>query len=94
MERFKHLDCSTIHGNELKTKINELLDDVLDKKIHTACLTHIVSNDFLELYNLDEPNDINGWCCDWWDHMSYKNTRINIYGEAFYGNIQLSIANY
>lgn len=94
MERFKEFDCSALYGNELKTKINEILDEVLDKKIHTACLTHIVSNDFLELYNLDEPNDINGWCCDWCKSMRYKTTRINIYGEAFYGNIQLSIANY
>lgn len=85
------IDCSTIHGDELKNKINELLDKVVDKKLETIHLSHIVSSDFIEMYDLDEPDDVNGWQCDWWGYMYHNRTKINIFGEAFYGNVELSL---
>lgn len=76
-------------------KAKELLENVLKEMLEDNTLevriNNIVSQEFIDLYDVEEPTDFNGWQCDWWSYMYYEGTRINVMGGAFYGTIDLSI---
>lgn len=53
-------------------------------------LEHVVSGDFEEDFSMDEVTDFNGWQCDWWHHIIYKNHVFKLFGEAWYGRILIT----
>lgn len=42
------------------------------------------------MYDVDNVEDYNGWQCDWWSNMHYKDQTFAIFGEAWYGCITIS----
>lgn len=76
-----------------ETGAKELLEKSLDEMMTSELeikINNIVSQEFIDLYDVEDPTDFNGWQCDWWSYMDYKGERINVMGEAFYGKINLS----
>lgn len=67
----------------LETALNKLVNSDLEE----IRIKNIVSQEFIDLYDVQEPTDFNGWECDWWSFMEYKGTKINVQGCAFYGTI-------
>jgi hypothetical protein len=45
---------------------------------------------FCEITNC-EPNDFNGWQCDWWGNFEYKGHKFNVGGCAWYGTVNISL---
>lgn len=45
---------------------------------------------FCEIVNC-EPNDFNGWQCDWSGSLKYHNRTFNVSGCAWYGTINISL---
>ena len=76
---------------KLKKEIKKALDLLIKGETDNIHICNIVSSNFLELFDLDEPNDFNGWQCDWWSEMRYEGKTIAIFGCAFYGTVDLSI---
>ena len=77
----------------LKEEIDTVLRKVIAGEYEKMHITHIVSSDFLELYNIkDDITDTNGWNCDWWHSFCFDGKKIKIFADAFYGNIVLSVA--
>lgn len=82
---------------DAKKKIIEALDQWIEKdtleKLEIQ-IRHIVSADFEEdfenIFEMEEVTDFNGWQCDWWNTMEYKDNIFNLYGEAWYGNIKIT----
>ena len=76
-----------------KKKVEKLLDDWLasDKAEELKIqLTHVVSGDFEEDFNVNDVTDFNGWQCDWWSDMYYRNYTFHLSGEAWYGKILIA----
>lgn len=75
-----------------KELINKALDDYVNHKLREEVeIEHVVSDEFIEAYNVEDPTDFNGWQCDWWSSMEYKDEIIDVFGEAFYGKITLQL---
>lgn len=82
---------------DAKEKILEALDSWLSEdtieKLEIQ-IEHIVSGDFEEdfedIFDMEEVTDVNGWQCDWWNQMDYKDYTFNLFGEAWYGNIKIT----
>lgn len=71
-------------------ELNKCLDELVKDENMTIKITNIVSQEFIDMYNVDDPTDFNGWQCDWWSNMQYRFVTLNIYGCAFYGTISIS----
>lgn len=89
----KHVCISANDQNDdnVKSLIVRELDKLVKREIKSIRIVGIVSSDFLNMFDLEEPDDFNGWQCDWWNHMYHNGQKIEILGGAFYGTIDLSI---
>lgn len=94
----KELNMNYINWNIDWTKLNakELIDNALELYLNgqlkqKVIIRHVISSEFIEEYEVEEPTDFNGWQCEWWSTMNYEGKTIHIYGEAFYGRITLQL---
>ena len=75
------------------TSLDRWIESDQSKKLELQII-HIVSddfeNDFKNKFTMDEVTDFNGWQCDWWNEMEYRNYAFDLYGEAWYGRIRIS----
>lgn len=83
--------CIDWKEKDATTTLNNALEKLIKNEIPSIDIKNIVSNEFINDYDVEEPTDFNGWQCDWWSHMYYNGIRVEVYGEAFYGNVSLSI---
>ncbi len=71
-------------------KIDEALDKMIKGELKEIRIINIPSGNFIDMYDVDDITDFNGWQCDWWSKMHYEGKTLNIMGEAFYGIINIS----
>ena len=92
-DKIKHVYIFTNgqDNDNVKSLIVRELDKLVKREIKSIRIVGIVSSDFLNMFDLEEPDDFNGWQCDWWNHMYHNGQKIEILGDAFYGTIDLTI---
>ena len=72
-------------------EINIAIDELNEKEEETTILiSNITSAHFCDLYDV-EPEEFNGWQCDWWSNFSRREEDIHVFGCAWYGTIELGI---
>ena len=80
-------------NTDAKPEVCKLLDEWIaspKKEKLEIQLEHVVSGDFEEDFDIGDVTDFNGWQCDWWHHMTYKNHVFHLFGEAWYGRILIT----
>ena len=83
-----NIDWKDIHAKEI---LEIALTKLINSNLREINIKNIVSQEFIDLYDVEYPTDFNGWQCDWWSYMKYKGIKINVQGGAFYGTNYLSI---
>jgi hypothetical protein len=77
------------------TRIDKEIDIAIDRMNEneeetTIYISNITSAHFCELYDI-EPEDFNGWQCDWWSNFSRRGEDVHVFGCAWHGTVELSI---
>ena len=80
--------------NEFLETVNKEIDkaiNLLNEKEEetTISISNISSSHFCELFDV-EPEEFNGWQCDWWSTLSKDGEELHIFGEAWYGKVEIS----
>ena len=89
----KMKDIDELHERvckELDTIIEEVKVEDYDK--NPIQITNISSAVFCDLFDI-EPNDFNGWQCDWWGDFTYNGNLIHVFGEAWYARVKLTVSD-
>lgn len=73
-----------------KKLLEQTLKEMLENKKLEISIKNIVSSEFIDLYDVSDPDDFNGWQCDWWSHMYYEGIKFAVSGGAFYGKIGIN----
>ncbi len=83
------MDFRTCTKADIEKELDKMIASKTNDDIH---ISHVVSNDFLDMFGIDENDieDFNGWSCDWWVEINYNGARIGVSGNAFYGTIALT----
>lgn len=90
MEKPVEIDYNE-HVNNFKAKVEELLDKLIAKEITGISIKNVISENFCKMFEVEEVIDFNGWQCDWWSKMKYKEVTIEVGGCAWYGTIGLGL---
>jgi hypothetical protein len=80
-----------IKQNEsFKTNLLLYFERMISGEIESVEIENIPSSVFCEITDC-EPNDFNGWQCDWWGNFEYKDHKFNVGGCAWYGTVNVSL---
>ena len=96
-------DSTTYKLDFKKQEDRDILPSLLDEMIKLKDsedyaidieINNVISDDFYEEYikpsGVDDVyEDTNGWELDWFNHMFWKDVRVEVSGCAWYGTIQL-----
>ena len=75
----------------IEKELNIAIDLINEKEEETTIgISNITSAHFCNLFDLN-PEDFNGWQCDWWADFSRRGETVHVFGEAWYGCVELSI---
>jgi hypothetical protein len=82
------------NDDELLEIVNKEIDEAINllnekEEETTISISNIISSHFCELFDV-EPEEFNGWQCDWWSRLLKNGEELNIFGEAWYGNVEIS----
>lgn len=66
------------------------LSRMISGEIKSVKIKNIPSSVFCEITDCD-PNDFNGWQCDWWGNFEYKGYKFNVGGCAWHGTVNVSL---
>ena len=75
---------------EFSEELNSELEKMISGEIESVEIKNIPYSVFCEITNC-EPNDFNGWQCDWWGNFEYKGHKFNVGGCAWYGTVNVSL---
>lgn len=86
MNTIKYNKC----GNDFSIALISNLEKMIAGEIDGIKIENIPSAAFCEIVEC-EPNDFNGWQCDWWGSFQYHNRTFNVSGCAWYGTINIGL---
>jgi hypothetical protein len=85
------VDCSCVLGKDVQNLIEKALDVLIESSsIDTIFIENIVSNTFINMFDVEEPDCFEEWECNWNSTMTYKDNTFNVGGCAFSGEVQIN----
>lgn len=91
------------YNKELAKELKKKMKDA-KKELYNAAMAYAneeakredvteITVDMISSQSGADPNDFNGWQCDWWsdDHKILAGKKFNISGGAFYGSVTFSL---
>lgn len=81
------IECDAIDNYFGSDEIIELLD-YLKTKEDVITIKGIPAADFCKWFDI-QPEDFNGWQCEWWGHMKINGIKYTIQGCAWYSTINI-----
>lgn len=54
-------------------------------------ISHIISEEFCSMMDVEDDKEFNGWECDWWGKFDYDGITFSVLGGAWYGSIQITL---
>lgn len=86
----RNIEIDFVELNCKKEEIDKQIDRIIKGEIDGIQINNIPSSVFEDLYDVDEITDFNGWQCDWWSKMTYKNKRLDVGGCAWYATVGIN----
>ena len=86
MKEINYIECA----NDFTMTLNSELEKMIEGKSDGLKIKNIPSAIFCDTVDCD-PDNFNGWQCDWWSNFTYHNKVFNASGCAWYGTINVEL---
>lgn len=86
MKEINYIECA----NDFAITLNSELEKMIERKLDEIEIKNIPSGVFCDVVGC-EPDDFNGWQCDWWSKFTYHNRAFNVSGCAWDGTVGIGL---
>ena len=86
MKEINYIECA----NDFVMTLNSELEKMIEGKLDEIEIKNIPSGVFCDTVGC-EPDDFNGWQCDWWSKFTYHNRVFNVSGCAWDGTVGIGL---